>query len=141
MIHQHGRYYCEMPGNLHICSYLRSSVNSRQPAVVILFRSLLWFCINECKARSKCIHSPTFQHSSLVSSLGLIRCCSATPQILEGRRWGNVATSVTLDKDTIDWGIKTFAREVIPIGLSHSFENNQIDKRNMIIPSTRITLQ
>ena len=34
----------------------------------LMFRSLSWLCLNECKARSNCIHDPTFRHSSLVSS-------------------------------------------------------------------------
>ncbi len=33
---------------------------------------ILWFYKNKCKAQLNCIHDPTFRHSNLVSSSGLI---------------------------------------------------------------------
>ena len=48
-------------------------IRSRQPGIIsVMFRSLLWFYNNECKAQSNCIHDLTFRHSSLVSSSGVI---------------------------------------------------------------------
>ena len=38
-------------------------VRSRQPDIIsVMFRSLLWFYKNECKAQSNCIHDPTSRH-------------------------------------------------------------------------------
>ena len=50
-------------------------VRSQQPDIIsIMFRSLLWFYKNECKAHSNCIHDPTFRHSSLVCENTRLEC-------------------------------------------------------------------
>ena len=46
-----------------------------QLGVIILFLSQFRLCVNKCKTRSNCIHEPTCQKSSLVSTSGVIRCC------------------------------------------------------------------
>ncbi len=46
--------------------------------------------VNKCKAQSNCIHDPTFRHSNLVSSSGVIWSHNAASYILEG--WGHLPT-------------------------------------------------
>ena len=40
--------------------------------ILVVYSLATLFFINECKAPSNCIHNPTFRHSSLVSSSGVI---------------------------------------------------------------------
>jgi hypothetical protein len=65
---------------LNLFQYLKF-VRSRQPGISTMFSLATLVYVNEYKVQSNCNHDPTFRHSSLVSSSGVISSCNVASYI------------------------------------------------------------